>query len=280
MPQAHLKLLQAEDPQILRVVFCCDYVVMYLLQESQEGESRWQEAGIRGPLYLVRRRGTPRYQLIAHDLASSKKLVDTVAIGWDLDPQENYFFFKTQHLDDQVRGFWLQHDTERQKLTSVVVSALMELESMGSDEASEIEEIEENEIEESWAEAQCGAALPALDWLASDGAALGATLGQLAEAFAPPSSKKVAPSWKSLGGKSIQHHEVDAVDAMRTPSTLTLFPLCMNGRPSGVSNARELWTNNDQALRTLDDLEVSMLGRTMTLGMGPSMPIALGNDGL
>jgi len=274
MPHAHLKLLQAEDPQILRIVFCCDYVIMYLLQESEDGnDSCWQEAGIRGPVYLVRRRGLPRYQLIVQDVASSKKLVDTLAIGWDLDPQENYLFFKTQHLDDKVRGFWLQHDTERQKLTNAISSALLELESMGSDEASEIEE-----IEETWTEASCGAPLPALDWLASDGIAFGAALGQLAEAFVPPSSNKAVPSWKSLGGKPIQHHEVDTV---RATSTLSLFPSCMNGRPGGTSNARELWTNDlEQGLRTLDDMEYNLLGRTLTLGMSPIMPVALGNEGL
>jgi len=182
----------------------------------------------------------------------------------------------------QVRGLWLQHDSDRQKLTGVVKSAILELERLGSDDGSEINEIDLDSMEAAFGEKPgCGAALPGLDWIASDGTALGATLvakaEELAEVFAPLTSHKAGPtgpSWRSLGGQPIQAHQVDTVRA----STLSLFP-CVNGCTGGTSNARELWSD-DQGLRTLDAMEFNMMARTLTLGIAPRIPVASGNEGL
>lgn len=278
MPHPHLRFLRAEDPTIQHIRFYCDYVIVYLLHESDE-VSQWEEANIRVPVYLVQRRGTPRYQLIVQNLANPKLLIDTLHPAWDIDPQENYFFFKTQNPKDQVRGIWLQHDADRQRLTGAVSSALLEFESLGSDCSSEIEDMLVDVTEAHFGgKPTCGLTLHGFDWLASDGAALGATLVATAKKLvAPLASRKASPappSRQSLGGRPIKSCQVDAGRS----SSLSLFQ-CKPSRSASISNARELWTSDDRALRTFDSME-SKISRTLLVGRSLSMPVACGNEGL
>jgi len=248
---------------IRRIMFYCDYVIAYLLHESDEA-SQWEKTDIRGPVYLVQRRGTPRYQLIVQSLACPKQLIDTLHPTWDLDPQENYFLFKTQNPKDQVRGFWLQHDADRQRLAGAVSSALLELESLGSDCGSEMEDVRVDVAEARFG----GKPTCSLTIHGSDKAR---------KLVAPLASHKANPApsfWQSLVGQQIKSCQVDTVPS----SSLSLFQ-CRPSRPASISNVRELWTSDDRALRTFDSMGIN-ISRTLLVGRSLSMPIACGNEGL
>merc|ERR1719401_322189 len=89
-----LEQLQQQDASIERIIICSEFVKVHFLQ--LEGPTQgWREASIEGPLYLVRRRMTPRYQLIVkNELESNVHLVDMLHPEWEVEGEKNYIFYK------------------------------------------------------------------------------------------------------------------------------------------------------------------------------------------
>lgn len=132
MRRLNVAALQVKDPLIEHVLAYCEYTVAYFLNDS--GPSRyWEKADIQGPVYLVRRRGIPRYQLLVSDINGSGEILDTLHTEWDLDPQVNYLFYKTQHPSDHIRGLWFHNDLHRQEFTDAIESAKEAISAIDSD---------------------------------------------------------------------------------------------------------------------------------------------------
>lgn len=125
-PCPDMSALRAQDPYIEHVVAYCEYTVSYLLDETEE-TAKWEMTDIRGPVYLLRRRDVPRYQLLIKSFDGSQSILDDVDPEWDLDPKENYLFYKTQHPQDQIRGLWFQHDASRREFTEAIEGAKIAL---------------------------------------------------------------------------------------------------------------------------------------------------------
>merc|ERR1719444_673946 len=84
----------------------------------------WRKAGIEGPVYLVRRRGQPKYHMVVKNQFSTNDLVDALHPDWELDCQKNYVFYKTEDSLKKVRGLWFHEDSERQKTEARLEAAL------------------------------------------------------------------------------------------------------------------------------------------------------------
>jgi len=121
-----LESLQHQDPNIDNIVFYSKFVVCYLLQQAPPNPG-WRKANIEGPVYLVRRRGTPRYQLLVKNQFSANDLLDSVHPDWELDCQTNYVFYKGEDASKRIRGLWFHDDAERQKLEAVLEKTLEEI---------------------------------------------------------------------------------------------------------------------------------------------------------
>jgi len=63
----------------------------------------------------------------------SGQILDTVHPEWDLDPHENYLFYKTQNPEDEIRGLWFQNDLHRREFMDAIESAKAALAAHGSD---------------------------------------------------------------------------------------------------------------------------------------------------
>eukprot|EP00429_Kryptoperidinium_foliaceum_P091832 CAMPEP_0176203662 /NCGR_PEP_ID=MMETSP0121_2-20121125/10693_1 /TAXON_ID=160619 /ORGANISM="Kryptoperidinium foliaceum, Strain CCMP 1326" /LENGTH=130 /DNA_ID=CAMNT_0017542569 /DNA_START=176 /DNA_END=565 /DNA_ORIENTATION=+ len=118
--------LQQQDPLIEQVVIHSKFVVAYHLQ--QDGPTPgWRKANIEGPVYVVRRTGTPRYHLIVknHDLTAD--LVDALHPDWELDCQSKYIFYKVEDPTKRIRGLWFHDDNERIRVEQQLEALLGEL---------------------------------------------------------------------------------------------------------------------------------------------------------
>jgi len=121
-----LESLQHQDPNIDHIVIYSKFVVGYLLQQAGPNPG-WRKANIEGPVYLVRRRGTPRYQLLVKNQFSANDLLDSVHPDWELDCQTNYVFYKVEDASKRIRGLWFHDDAERLKLESALEKTLEEI---------------------------------------------------------------------------------------------------------------------------------------------------------
>lgn len=121
-----LDSLCTQDPQIAAIVAYSKFVVVYLLQ--QEGATPgWRKANIEGPVYVVRRRSAPWYQLIVKNQFSATDLQDNLHPNWELDCQKNYAFYKVEDTTKRIRGLWFHDDKERQKLEGELSKLLDEI---------------------------------------------------------------------------------------------------------------------------------------------------------
>ncbi|CAJ1357043.1 unnamed protein product [Effrenium voratum] len=121
-----LEPLQQQDPEVSQIVAYSKFVVAYFLQ--QDGPSPgWRKANIEGPVYLVRRRSAPLYQIIVKNQFSTSDLIDNLHPDWELDCQKNYIFYKIEDPNKQIRGLWFHNDTERVKIETVLEQTMEEL---------------------------------------------------------------------------------------------------------------------------------------------------------
>eukprot|EP00928_Gymnodinium_smaydae_P079753 TRINITY_DN63607_c0_g1_i1.p1 TRINITY_DN63607_c0_g1~~TRINITY_DN63607_c0_g1_i1.p1 ORF type:complete len:234 (+),score=58.92 TRINITY_DN63607_c0_g1_i1:83-784(+) len=123
-----LESLQQTDPQVESIEAYSKFVVAYILQ--QDG---WRKANIEGPVYVVRRRGPVKYQLIVKNQFSTNDLVDPLHPDWELDCQKNYVFYKCDDPQKKIRGLWFLEDTERLKLEGRLEACLENLRTGGGD---------------------------------------------------------------------------------------------------------------------------------------------------
>ncbi|CAE7796785.1 unnamed protein product [Symbiodinium sp. CCMP2456] len=127
-----LEPLQQQDPDISQIVTYSKFVVAYFLQ--QDGTSPgWRKANIEGPVYLVRRKSAPLYQVIVKNQFSTSDLIDNLHPEWELDCQKNYIFYKIEDPSKQIRGLWFHNDAERIKIENMLEQTMEELRNKGMD---------------------------------------------------------------------------------------------------------------------------------------------------
>uniref|UniRef100_A0A7S1RFM8 Uncharacterized protein n=1 Tax=Alexandrium catenella TaxID=2925 RepID=A0A7S1RFM8_ALECA len=123
-----LESLQLQDPEISSIVVYSKFVVAYLLQQDGPNPG-WRKANIEGPVYIVRRRVAPRYQLLVKNQLHMNDLLDSLHADWELDCQKNYVFYKVQDGSKRIRGLWFHDDSERQKIEDTLEKTLEEIRS-------------------------------------------------------------------------------------------------------------------------------------------------------
>merc|ERR1719188_108166 len=121
-----LESLQQQDAEIDHIVVYSKFVVAYLLQQDGPNPG-WRKANIEGPVYLVRRRVNPRYQLLVKNQFSQNNLLDSLHPDWELDCQKNYVFYKVEDPSKRIRGLWFHDDAERTKIEEALERTLDEL---------------------------------------------------------------------------------------------------------------------------------------------------------
>jgi len=121
-----LQTLQAKDPQVVEIIGLSKFVVAYFLQQDGD-QPGWTKANIEGPVYVVRRRQAPWFQLVVKNQFSSTDMTDFLAGGWELDCQKNYIFYKVEDDTQQVRGLWFQDDTERLTFEKILEKVLTDI---------------------------------------------------------------------------------------------------------------------------------------------------------
>jgi len=121
-----LESLQQQDPEINHIVVYSKFVVAYLLQQDGPNPG-WRKANIEGPVYLVRRRSAPWYQLLVKNQLHTNDLLDNLHPDWELDCQKNYVFYKVEDPSKRIRGLWFHDDAERQRIEATLEKTLEEI---------------------------------------------------------------------------------------------------------------------------------------------------------
>merc|ERR1712232_231837 len=123
-------LQNSQDEHIVKIRAYSKFVVAYLLQ--QDGPSPgWRKANIEGPVYLVKRNGAPKYQVLVLNQFNNNNLVDGFHASWELDCQKNYVFYKVEDTSKRIRGLWFHDDAERQKMENALEATLKEIRAEG-----------------------------------------------------------------------------------------------------------------------------------------------------
>mmetsp|Transcript_44358 Transcript_44358/g.71845 ORF Transcript_44358/g.71845 Transcript_44358/m.71845 type:complete len:226 (+) Transcript_44358:134-811(+) len=118
--------LQQQDPEITNIIAYSKFAVAYLLK--QDGQSPgWRKANIEGPVYLVRRRSAPRFNLLVKNQFNTIDLIDSLHPDWELDCQKNYVFYKVEDPHQQIRGLWFHEDSERLKIQASLEATMTEI---------------------------------------------------------------------------------------------------------------------------------------------------------
>lgn len=120
-----LQSLQQQDAAIEKVIVFSKFVVTYFLQQ-EEANPGWCKANIEGPLYFVRRRVNPKYQLVVKNQCNTNDLIDNLHPDWEIDCQKNYVFYKVDG-EKRIRGLWFHEDSERVKLETALEKTLNEM---------------------------------------------------------------------------------------------------------------------------------------------------------
>jgi len=131
-----LQSLQQIDPMIEQVVVYSKFVVAYLLQQDGANPG-WRKANIEGPVYVVRRRNAPRFQLLVKNQFSTNDLLDDLHPDWELDCQKNYVFYKVEDPSKRIRGLWFHDDNERQRIEGVIEKTLKEVRALPAEPQTE-----------------------------------------------------------------------------------------------------------------------------------------------
>mmetsp|Transcript_44942 Transcript_44942/g.90672 ORF Transcript_44942/g.90672 Transcript_44942/m.90672 type:complete len:219 (+) Transcript_44942:90-746(+) len=121
-----LESLQLQDPEITQIIVYSKFVVAYLLQQDGVNPG-WRKANIEGPVYIVRRRSLPHFQLLVKNQLHMDDLLDSLHPDWELDCQKNYVFYKIQDTTKRIRGLWFHDDAERQKIEAMLEKTLQEI---------------------------------------------------------------------------------------------------------------------------------------------------------
>jgi hypothetical protein len=121
-----LESLQQMDPEIEQVIVYSKFVVHYLLQQNGPNPG-WRKANLEGPVYVVRRKSAPKYQLLVKNQFNTNDLVDNMHPNWELDCQNNYVFYKVEDPGKRIRGLWFHDDAERRKVEAALEKTLEEL---------------------------------------------------------------------------------------------------------------------------------------------------------
>jgi hypothetical protein len=128
-----LEQFQQQDASIDNIVVHSKFVVAYLLQQDGPNPG-WRKANIEGPVYLVRRRAKPRYQLIVKNQFNNNDLLDSLHPDWELDCQKSYVFYKVEDTSKRIRGLWFHDDNERQRIEKTLEMVLDEIRNQPSTE--------------------------------------------------------------------------------------------------------------------------------------------------
>jgi hypothetical protein len=132
--KAVLDALRQTDPDVESIVVYSAFVVAYLLQQDG-ANSGWRKANVNGPVYIIRRRVAPRYQLLVKNKDTAglqygaSDISDFLHPDWGLDCQKNYVFYKVEDPAKRIRGLWFNDDREREKVEEQLNRILEELRS-------------------------------------------------------------------------------------------------------------------------------------------------------
>lgn len=124
--------LQEKDSEVDAIVAHSKFAVAYYLHQDGNNPG-WKKANLEGPVFIVRRKTHPRYQLwvtqsatgnVMQNLDTAPHLMDNLTAGWELDCQKNYVFYKVQEAQEKIRGLWFHDDTERLKMERALEETL------------------------------------------------------------------------------------------------------------------------------------------------------------
>eukprot|EP00933_Yihiella_yeosuensis_P030973 TRINITY_DN24522_c0_g1_i1.p1 TRINITY_DN24522_c0_g1~~TRINITY_DN24522_c0_g1_i1.p1 ORF type:complete len:217 (-),score=43.34 TRINITY_DN24522_c0_g1_i1:69-719(-) len=130
-----LDSLKRLDADVKEIVEVSGVVHVYELTHQKV----WQNTGIEGPVYIVKRSTFPVFKLIVYD-QKGKHVQDDISVTWEVDIPDGpdpYYFYKMD--DGMIRGLWFSDDSdgkERTKIAAKVEQCFAELRQLETEQVS------------------------------------------------------------------------------------------------------------------------------------------------
>eukprot|EP01126_Amoeba_proteus_P026221 TRINITY_DN2599_c0_g1_i8.p1 TRINITY_DN2599_c0_g1~~TRINITY_DN2599_c0_g1_i8.p1 ORF type:complete len:168 (-),score=26.54 TRINITY_DN2599_c0_g1_i8:405-908(-) len=132
----NIQVLQRMDEEISKLVFTTFHVSTYVFETES---TTWYHKGVKGSLFLVKRRKEPIYQLIILNREHPKNFVETITAEMIIDDNvQDYFIYRNG--DNQIHGFWF-YDKEAKNLFTEKLKRLTQKLKEKDKETSDAEKI-------------------------------------------------------------------------------------------------------------------------------------------
>jgi len=100
--KANLKFLNSIDSDITQIVFSSHHAAVYVLEMP---EQKWYSKGVKGPLFVVRRKKPPYFLMLVLNRIQPKTLIEPVTSGIVMQNTQSYLLY--QNPSGHINGLWL-----------------------------------------------------------------------------------------------------------------------------------------------------------------------------
>ena len=112
--QINLNVIQRLDAQVEQVIATAGHVALY---DFDVGTSEWSRKDVEGTLFLVKRRGSPRFRFVILNKKGADNYWEEVGGGFTCEMQPPYVLYKNSN--GEVVGIWFYEKEECEKFANL-----------------------------------------------------------------------------------------------------------------------------------------------------------------
>lgn len=113
--QINLNVLKRLDPQVEELLATAGHVALY---DFDVPTRRWARKDVEGSLFLVKRRGTPRFQIIILNKKSADNYVEDVGGGFQCELNPPYLLYRNKV--GEVVGIWFYEEADCKRIAEII----------------------------------------------------------------------------------------------------------------------------------------------------------------
>ncbi|EFJ47163.1 hypothetical protein VOLCADRAFT_61625, partial [Volvox carteri f. nagariensis] len=111
-----LAVLRGFDPDVEEVLASSGHVSLYTMAvESQQ----WTRKDVEGSLFLLKRRGTPRFRMMVLNKLSTENYVEDIHGGLDFELNPPYLMYT--HGNAEIIGVWFYEQEDLHRVENVLM---------------------------------------------------------------------------------------------------------------------------------------------------------------
>lgn len=113
--QININVLKRLDPQVEELLATAAHVALYNFDVPTR---RWTRKDVEGSLFLVKRRGSPRFQIVILNKKSADNYVEDVGGGFQCELNPPYLLYRNKV--GEVVGIWFYEETDCKRMCDIL----------------------------------------------------------------------------------------------------------------------------------------------------------------